>query len=505
MNRAGLVTLGIVLCISDVARANGAFPMSFSIFAPKDVPHRLLLSTNFGLIISEDDGATWRLVCEAVTTNLAFLYSVGPSAMPSYFALGVEALVTSSDQGCSWTKSTGADPVIIFDDVFPDPNDPARVFMIAQEKMPPYHFSLYESADRGRTFLTKRFTAPESWLMNSIESARTSSSTIYATGFVGGPSHVAVFRSTDGGRSFATLDVTAQTSSRSISIAAVDPEDDRRIYFRIPERVALQGDALGISTDGGRTIRIALRVAGSMSGFLRSASGALYVATSTGAFKAPALDGAFSRWPTGAMRPKIGSFAERSGVLYVSTDNNADGFAVASTKDDGATFTPLFRYDRIAGPLDCPEVQSACAAAACLVMSPDGGASDCGVVPAPPAEPGPVADTKPKGCACSARAVDHASDRWLGLAVIAFLLLGARRRRRVEARGRAPGDPRRDRTDRRGGPSSRTSRTCDRRLRKGGGSRAARGRRRHRARGSASHGRSDRARRRTSSAATPAP
>src|SRR5947209_6557024 len=37
------------------ARADGAFPDSLQVLLPAGQPHRIILATNFGLIISEDD------------------------------------------------------------------------------------------------------------------------------------------------------------------------------------------------------------------------------------------------------------------------------------------------------------------------------------------------------------------------------------------------------------------------------------------------------------------
>ena len=38
-------------------------------FFPVGAPHRILLAANFGMIVSEDDGATWRYACEPWITQ----------------------------------------------------------------------------------------------------------------------------------------------------------------------------------------------------------------------------------------------------------------------------------------------------------------------------------------------------------------------------------------------------------------------------------------------------
>ena len=35
-----------------------------SLFLPADRPRSMILGTNFGLVVSDDDGANWYLVCE---------------------------------------------------------------------------------------------------------------------------------------------------------------------------------------------------------------------------------------------------------------------------------------------------------------------------------------------------------------------------------------------------------------------------------------------------------
>ncbi len=47
-----------------VRAANGAFPDEFSIHFPASAPHRIHVGANFGLLVTEDDGATWRYACE---------------------------------------------------------------------------------------------------------------------------------------------------------------------------------------------------------------------------------------------------------------------------------------------------------------------------------------------------------------------------------------------------------------------------------------------------------
>src|SRR6476620_2413045 len=79
-NFAFLLTLQVLLGIGAAARpaaANGAFPESDAVLLPVDHPQRIILSTNFGLIISDDDGATWQWTCVSAETSMASTYVMG--------------------------------------------------------------------------------------------------------------------------------------------------------------------------------------------------------------------------------------------------------------------------------------------------------------------------------------------------------------------------------------------------------------------------------------------
>src|SRR4051812_15404808 len=90
-----------------VANGNGRPPLTTGVhFRPGD-PHSLYVATTFGLLISHDDGCTFRWVCE---TNIGYggifdpLYEV--TADGSIFATTFTGLRVSRDGGCSFTTVT---------------------------------------------------------------------------------------------------------------------------------------------------------------------------------------------------------------------------------------------------------------------------------------------------------------------------------------------------------------------------------------------------------------
>jgi hypothetical protein len=67
-SRKTLVFAALALAAPQPVRANGAFPDEFSIHFPANAPNRILIGANFGLLVSEDLGTTWRYACEPWVT-----------------------------------------------------------------------------------------------------------------------------------------------------------------------------------------------------------------------------------------------------------------------------------------------------------------------------------------------------------------------------------------------------------------------------------------------------
>src|SRR4051794_585440 len=108
---ASLVAGAMALALPRLQRAayaDGAFPDSMGLFLPADKPHELVLATNFGLVISNDDGAHWWLVCEQAIAPSVRAYQLSAAPADTLFAETSIGLAYSSDDGCSWQLATGA-------------------------------------------------------------------------------------------------------------------------------------------------------------------------------------------------------------------------------------------------------------------------------------------------------------------------------------------------------------------------------------------------------------
>jgi hypothetical protein len=135
-------------------------------------------------------------------------------------------------------------------------------------------------------------------------------------------------------------------------------------------------------------------------------------------------------------------------VLYLAGRESSDGWALATSTDDGATITPLSSYEEVRGVKVCqpaPDCQLACAMAGAQgIWTNDvctGALLDGGAVPGPPGAamclPDAAADgpAPPSGTGCGcivpdpARRGVPASGWWIAL--VAAAALQARRSKRA--------------------------------------------------------------------------
>jgi photosystem II stability/assembly factor-like uncharacterized protein len=406
----GALLFGLLLGASQ-ARADGAFPDEFAVFVPATRPHEIDLMTNFGPLISVDDGATFRWICEQAITNdplgNAPVWRYQRGGDNTIYGLYSDQVAHSADNGCTWSST--ALPGDGFD-LFADPTVAGRLFAIWE---PPGQSqgTVLVSTDQGSTF-DAPLLASTSGTLFGVESAASNPDTIYVTGYHSGlgadPAGPYISRTDDNGAHFTSFPHAEVGTIYSAFIAAVDPTDPRSVYLR----VRYSGpDFLYETHDGGETWTKSLETRGTMSAFVRSSDGAIYVATREQALfvRAPGAS-TFQMLPA----PRLRCLGERNGVLYGCGDNTLDGFALGKSSDGGKTWTPVLQFNLIADLVNCPGVRQTCAAAWLALK-------DRFQIVAKDAGPGVTTETPPCGCS--------------GADVVAwpFLLIVWRARRRPRA------------------------------------------------------------------------
>jgi hypothetical protein len=340
--RRSAVMLGAALFLTApaAAHADGAFPDSETILTPAARPHDIVLVTNFGLIRSSDDGATWSWSCEQSANAFGLFYQWAPPPSNRLFAVANAALVYSDDLACGWATAGGLPAGVSVTDAFVDPNDGNHVLALGLV-YPTY--SLFESHDGGTTFGASLYDSAANRTFAGVEIARSDPQTIYLA-IGSSDAHPRLARSTDGGAHFTVNDLTASLGSGQLRIIAVDPQDPQKVYLRL---LATANEAVAITADGGVTATAPLMLDGNLTAFARLASGTLLAAgtvqSATVAATFRSRDGGAS-FQMLAGQPAVRALSERGGLVYAATNNFGDGYAIGTSADEGTTWKPLFAY-----------------------------------------------------------------------------------------------------------------------------------------------------------------
>jgi hypothetical protein len=376
----------VALSAGNPARANGAFPDEFSLHFPPGAPHRIYIGANFGLLVSEDDGTTWRYACEpwvvsesnaALAANSVSFYQV--TADDALLANSV-TVTRSSDDACTWPTSSGIGAGQRVEDFFPDPNDATFVLAIVVLTNPTSIVSyIVASHDGGRTFDAPHlYETPD--LLTGVEIARSKPGVVYATSVSLSGGAAKFLASTDWGATWTptTLAIPPATEPR---ILAVDPADEKKVYLRV---LTSTTDSIYMTVDSGQTFQTVLPVVSTLlSSFLRAEDGAVYAGSRIGKlYVQPAGATGFTERDA----PHLRCLGQRPGTtrIYACSDMVADGYSLASSDDNGVTFQPVMSFRQLLGPLTCPPVQTNCAAhwhriqGVLGILPPDGGAPDAG-------------------------------------------------------------------------------------------------------------------------------
>jgi hypothetical protein len=357
------------------ARPNGAFPDEFSIHFPPGAPNRILVGANFGLLVSEDNGASWRYSCEPwiVAGSSA---AVNPEASVIFYqvtsdgALLADAvnITRSGDNACTWPTSPGIEGTIITD-LWASPADPSLVFVTAAVSNGSY---IVASHDGGKTFNPTRLydtslTSADDHtgdVITGLESSRSLPSRVYATKVSTTGSTATLLRNDNSGAGgeptwvSTTIGAGANTQPR---ILTIDPADEKTVWIRLSAGIT---DAIAVTTDSGATFSVPLQIRGQFSSFLRATDGTVYAGTSGGElYIRPPGAIAFNAPLTG--KPHFRCLGQRFGEpkrIYACADGVVDGFNLYSTDDGGQTFTGVMKFTQIQGPLACGPVDSNCQA-----------------------------------------------------------------------------------------------------------------------------------------------
>jgi photosystem II stability/assembly factor-like uncharacterized protein len=342
------------------AAANGRFPASNGVMVDPERPDLVIARVTFGLLVSRDAGHTWAWICESAigfngVEDPAYAVTNDGTLLAGTF----NGIRYSTDGGCSWSSAAGIGKAVIVDTASRSRNPRAVVALASgfdgQGDAGELRFRnlVFESSDEGRTFTGLGVPLDPLLLAHSIEVAESDPERLYvsASADLGVPSrHTGfVLVSSDRGRTFARTKVALEPLERGPYIAAVDPGNPNRVFARtggapdLPSRILL-------SEDGGKRFRTVYTSKGPLLGFALSPDGTRVFAggPADGLLVASTKDLVFTKRAS----VEVQCLRASGAALWVCS-NEASGFVLATTGDEGAHFDVKLHLRDIREPLSC--------------------------------------------------------------------------------------------------------------------------------------------------------
>jgi len=413
----------------DVPCESSLVPRPYAIRLPSDADSPLLVATNFGILISRDDGETFEVICPeaierfTVDSGLQFLYSTptlmglpGGAILATRYPLGL----LRSEDGCDWAIVD--DPVLRTRAVSSLTLTPSGT-LFASFSSGSDPLGIAQSADGLPFTLTSEQS--NSFTYNGVMAAA-DDLTLYAVRTEFGPTtSQRLLVSTDAGASFAPVQ---SVDDLTLSLGAIDAADPNRLLLRRRSMtVCAVTDTLVLDEAGGTfPVDVATLEDEPITGAVIRPGGELWIATWTGGVS-KSSDGGQNWVPAGGPARARCLVAGPGEVLACLPSPDPKWGLVARTTDDGATWVPFVTWGNIVGPLPClsdvcathwQKLQASWISPARL---PDGGTADGRRFDLGGGD-GPAEVST--GCECAVRGGRGIPNRWVPLAALALVLVG---------------------------------------------------------------------------------
>ena len=352
------------------ASANGRAPMTNGVFFEPDDPHAIFIRTTFGLLISRDDGCSFRWVCEkAIGYGGEFDPKYKVAVDGTIFATTFEGLRVSRDGGCTWATATAElapnAPGRVAD-IWIDAIDigPTGELWVATAESARAN-DVFSSSDNAVTFQPRGLSSPTIW-WKSVKVAPSDPQRVYLTGYqvagrVGGRSSPSAHlkRSDDGGETWTELVLFGTRrdppsmrfgATPIVLVAAVDPlQPDTLLLTSLGANG--KGDRLYRSTDAGYSFDEVLATKNTIRDVLFASDGSVYVASLTGSFKS--VDNGATFAPL-AGSPELQCIGQRGTDPLIACGANWEpDFKAVALSADSSAWSKVFRFVELAGPLAC--------------------------------------------------------------------------------------------------------------------------------------------------------
>jgi hypothetical protein len=351
-----------LLLATTFASANGRPPLTNGVFFRPNDAQSIYVRTTFGLLISHDDGCSFRWVCErAIGYGGEFDPKYAVAADGTIFATTFTGLRVSRDGGCTWSYAPilPNNTEVWVDAIDIGPN--GDVWIATAESAAPNN--VYRSTDVGATFAARGMLSPTVW-WKSVKVAPSNADIVYVAGYQVAPSPTArLYRSDNAGGAWTERPLFGEQrdpptmrfgSTPIVLVAAVDPKDPNIVFLTSLEANPPKGDRLYRSADGGVTFTQVLATTDKIRDVFYAADGTIYVATlGNGGFHSTDRGVTF---PPLASPPQLGCMNQRSadGAIIGCGANWEPDFKAVARTTDAAKWDKVFRFVELAGPLQCP-------------------------------------------------------------------------------------------------------------------------------------------------------
>ena len=349
-----VVALAVLFAVAGDAHANGRAPGSRSIIFQRGNETHVIAGMTFGLILSDDNGETWRWMCEDAVGyggiyDPFYAYTKSGAIFgTSFFGMKVMrdrcefGLTTLGDKFVS-TLSLGANDALF-----------GGMVDLGDGK-------LYRSVDDGATFPIGTMPGLLNDWWSTIEAAPSNPTRVYATGYrlkSGQPKEFLLYRSINGGQTFTPLPITdfVTRENSTLEIAGISKTNPDLVFARVTLEDNSISDAIYRSTNGGLNWTRIFGKRGAVS-FVARANGALVAGTQVRGSYVSIDNG--NNWFELAGAPHINCLSENSlGEVWACTQNfgvmgvPTDGFGIMKSTDL-LKWRGVMKFQELVGPAEC--------------------------------------------------------------------------------------------------------------------------------------------------------
>lgn len=345
-----LLALLVLNAAAPRARAHGGRPQTQRLLFAPDDPDRMVIAATFGLLTSDDAGATWSWTCqESMPDGVPGV--VQPAVLATgdrLLVAGTFGLVRGARAGCGWERDASLEGHYVADVV----RDPSGALLAITGDSSSAENGVWESVDEGASFHQIGAPLPLRVLTERVRVAPSDARRIYVSGqrFVEGTTDVSgvLLRSDDRGASWTELPVPLVEGDRLVRVVEVDPSDPGLVWLVVQ---GAEHDRVLQASSGGTSVRELLAVTADPMpyqrpyAFARAPDGTVWFGNTREGLVRIAPDGAVT-----VVDALLGASCAvvHGDQLYLCGDGVDDGFALARTPLDTYAPEPIVRFGEIA-------------------------------------------------------------------------------------------------------------------------------------------------------------